>query len=229
MVFNQLMFCLSSDSIKEHSEYRNWSPLSGRLRCFEKLRQYLDVIYPISREELKMPQGSFNELLYGCLTGSTTKHSRTSSLSLNDLRKKDDGGLLVIEDDLKVKTALKDDADAFLKKSNNSVLKAIRNEKISQSLQVNKVSEIEQELGKDKIYQIEEYEEGDMDVGDQYKSGNKYNKYDDNQEVDFSIIEEDTVINNKRDMNALSDLDKDEYYMKSCYEFYDYVSIKHYG
>jgi hypothetical protein len=194
------MFCLSSNSITEHSEYKNWSPLSGRLRCFQKLRQYLDIIYPITKEELKLAPNSFHDLLYGCLYTNNKIKSNTY-VSLHDLKKRDESGLLALDDDLKIKTEmLKDDIDAImLRKSNNSVLKAIRNEKvISQSLQINKVSEIED---KEKIYLEDD----------------KYN-----QEVDFSIIEEDTVINNKPE-NALSDLDIDEYYMKSCYEFYNYV------
>jgi hypothetical protein len=225
MIFNQLMFCLSSDSIKDHSEYKNWSPLSGRLRCFEKLRQYLDIIYPINKEELKIPPHSFHDLLYGCLSSSIGDRAKpgVTTISLLDLRKHDEVGLLTIEDDLKVKSInLKDDIDVLLRKSSNNVLKAIRNEKVSQSLQVNKISDIEDKVvpnNNEYIYQNDDYEEVNL------VNKSKFNNYEqDNPEVDFSDIEEETVINNKKGKDDLSDLDKEEYYMKSCYEFYDYVN-----
>jgi WD40 repeat protein len=51
---------------------------------------------------------------------------------------------LIIEDDLKQKTKSPKESNEILRNS-NTVLKAIRNEKISQSIKVNKISEIEDE------------------------------------------------------------------------------------
>ena len=216
------MFVLSSPSITDHSEYKYWTPLSGRLKCFEKLRENLELIYPVSKDELKIPHNSFNEFIYNTVVTVNKdfiniKNSANLSLSLLNMRRKDETGLLVIDDDIKMKNkSLKDDNDIFLKKSTNSLLRAKRNEKVSQSLQINKISEMDENnynrsSGKKLL-----------------KSNNEINEKSFQEvEVDFSDIDEETVINNKKEKeisnHALSDLDKEEYYMKSCYEFYDYV------
>ena len=61
--FNKLMFVLQSPSITEHIEYKNWSPLSGRLRAFEKIRINLELIYPILKDEIKIESGLMNEFI----------------------------------------------------------------------------------------------------------------------------------------------------------------------
>jgi hypothetical protein len=133
------------------------------------------------------------------------------------MRKKDDLNTIVIEDDFKVKNkTLKDDND--IHRLNNSInMKLNRNQKVSQSLQINKVSEMdEKNYSSKKIYEV---------------NNNDFDEKS-NQEVEFSDIDDETVINNKGkeySNNALSDLDKEEYFMKSCYEFYDYVIVANLG
>jgi hypothetical protein len=61
--FNKLMFILQSPSITEHIEYKNWSPLSGRLRAFEKIRINLELIYPILKDEIKIESRLMNEFI----------------------------------------------------------------------------------------------------------------------------------------------------------------------
>ena len=61
--FNKLMFVLQSPSITEHIEYKNWTPLSGRLRAFEKIRINLELIYPILKDEIKIESGLMNEFI----------------------------------------------------------------------------------------------------------------------------------------------------------------------
>lgn len=206
------MFILSLNSINEHSEYKTWTALSGRLKCFEKLREYLDLIYPISKDEEKISNNAFHEFLFFFLSNKDSS-SKQPNISLLSMKKKDENNILVIEDDLKVKNkVLKDDND--IHRLNSSItMKLNRNQKVSQSLQINKVSDMEDKsYSNKKLYQPQ--------------SNNDYDEKS-NQEVDFSDIDDETVINNKNkeySNNALSDLDKEEYYMKSCYEFYDYVS-----
>ena len=156
-IFNQLMFCLSSPSFTEHAEYKNWTPISGRLKCFDKLRGYLELIYPVNKEERKIVPGLFQRILKNLVVNKiieidSKKYSMEHVVSLSLLDEK----LLVerpeyelsIENDLKALKKISKDDNELLK--NNNSLKTIRNEKISQSLQVNKISEIEEEESPEK-------------------------------------------------------------------------------
>lgn len=173
-IFNQFVFCLSSPSITDHIEYKNWTPLSGRLKCFSKLREYLEIIYPINKEEIKIASGGFHLLLKNLiLTNSNlnknlpTSKKNNSHTSLNNFinfslvellnenfvkeRGKDYSSSetnynLIIEDDLKQKIKNSNENEEILRNSNTN-LKAIRNEKISQSIKVNKISEIDDDHG----------------------------------------------------------------------------------
>ncbi len=168
--FNYIMASLQSPSITDHPEYADWTPLSGRLRCFEKLRKHLESIYPISKDEIKIESGSFMSLVLNSITNNPNFNSMQINNSINSnnnsymnsntpvsiiklLNIENKGrkiynankNKILIEDDLNKKEKVsKDENEAFLGKSNSS-LKAIRNEKISQSLNVNKISDIDQE------------------------------------------------------------------------------------
>jgi len=79
--------------------------------------------------------------------------------------------------------------------NNNSAMKALRNEKISQSLNI---------------------------ITDNDISKNKKEKVS-GKNIVCSDIEEVKEYDSKHySQNELSDLDKEEYYMKSCYEYFDY-------
>jgi WD40 repeat protein len=153
------MFCLSSPSITEHAEYKNWTPISGRLKCFDKLRGYLELIYPINKEERKIVPGIFQKLLKNLIISKLSldgfesnplTNNQINSISFFDdkfLKETDKSDLqheFLLENDLKVFKKIPKDDNELIK--NNNTLKAIRNEKISQSLQVNKISELEDEL-----------------------------------------------------------------------------------
>jgi WD40 repeat protein len=148
------MFCLSTPSITNHSEYKNWTPLSGRIKCFSKLRDFLEIIYPVNREEIKIQPGTFNKMIKNAVIFNINSINKnpTAILNLSILDStffSDTHGnksQINFEDDIEKKSKrAKDDEDENLRKSNNNALKVIRNEKISQSLQVNKISEIEDE------------------------------------------------------------------------------------
>jgi WD40 repeat protein len=332
------MFCLSSPSITEHAEYKNWTPISGRLKCFDKLRSYLELIYPINKEERKIVPGIFQRVLKTLIVSKflLDSNEQIQNVDLNtniNMTFFDDNFLkdsekpeyeFVIENDLKLfKKIPKDDIE--LLKSNNAI-KAIRNEKISQSLQVNKISEIEEDMSPDKKEEEVKYnnttnlnnlpqssmtthyknfsnEINNINISQEFianlnsnltnktKDNNKknilheikeeekniksspvknfsklYNKshspnYEEYQEeirdvVDDEIVEvsndrlrknnqgnnfsynnygnpknekgnksanlKDKSVSVSKSKHDLSDLDKEEYYMKSCYEFYDY-------
>jgi len=332
------MFCLSSPSITEHAEYKNWTPISGRLKCFDKLRAFLELIYPINKEERKIIPGIFQRVLKSLIISkflfdSDEQIQNVNTNSVINMTFFDENFVkdsekpeyeFVIENDLKIfKKIPKDDNE--LLKSNNAI-KAIRNEKVSQSLQVNKVSEIEEEMLEEKkgddlkfinsnnmnnlpqskmqtqyknfsneinninisqeiiantnsnlttktkdlnkkniLHEIieedkkiisspdknftksynkalspnyEEYQEEIRDVVDEeilevsndrlrknIQANNfNYNNYGNSktEKVNKSSNQKDKNVSVNKSKHDLSDLDKEEYYMKSCYEFYDY-------
>jgi WD40 repeat protein len=257
------MFCLSSPSITDHSEYKNWTPLSGRLKCFEKLRSYLELIYPVDKEEVKINPGAFYKILKISLANKFKDKNNFSGNKLNlsilderFLKESNECNFqIVVEDDLRPKSRIpKDDNEVYLRKS-NSALKAIRNEKISQSLKVNKISEIEDEENKLEENSIENDVVVNLNSKNSYNLSNKREKkilYEipeilephsvsnypslkkKTDKYDHEIVEEDleedlqmNTLGNTNKMakyqdNALSDLDQEEYYMKSCYEYFDY-------
>ncbi len=61
--FKELCFCLTLNSITDHPDYKMWTALSGRLKCFEKLRNNLKLIYPFTKEELKIENNSFKKFI----------------------------------------------------------------------------------------------------------------------------------------------------------------------
>jgi len=166
------MTCLQNPSITDHPEYRNWTPLSGRLKCFEKLRKHLELIYPISKDEDKIETGSFmsfvlhavqnNPSFASLFSKSSDKNNSNqnpidvSLLKLINFDSNNSKGRKIynanlnrifIEDDLNNfnnTSKPPKDENEVMRKSNNS-LKALRNERISQSLNLNKISEIDQE------------------------------------------------------------------------------------
>ena len=105
---------------------------------------------------------------------------------------------LNIESDYKHTKGKKQKAKNEEFSNNNSAMKALRNEKITESLNINKISEIdlENKTKQDKISA---------------------------KNIIYSDIEEVKEYDSKHySQNELSDLDKEEYYMKSCYEYFDY-------
>jgi WD40 repeat protein len=193
MVFNELMFCLSTPSITNHSEYKNWTPLSGRIKCFSKLRDFLEIIYPINREEIKIQPGALNRVIKNAVCNSINSISKSPTAILNlsilDCSFFPDtpssNTQVNFEDDFGKKSKkAKDDENEILRKSNSNALKIIRNEKISQSLQVNKISEIEEEeaqmyvqqkLGEELKKPIETLRDQNDPIKDHKKTLNKNN------------------------------------------------------
>ena len=82
--FNKLMFILQSPSITEHLEYKNWSPLSGRLRAFEKIRINLELIYPILKDEIKIESGLINEFILSAFLKNQNYLKEINYLSNNN-------------------------------------------------------------------------------------------------------------------------------------------------
>ena len=67
--FTKLLSNLStSPSITDQEDYKYWNVISGRLKCFEKLRKLLEIIYPIKMKEVKTFDGAFPKLFQRILS-----------------------------------------------------------------------------------------------------------------------------------------------------------------
>ena len=151
--FKELCFCLTLNSITDHPDYKTWTALSGRLKCFEKLRNNLNLIYPHTKEELRIENGSFGNFIKkhtymkACIKegfiSNDDKHEKShlgqiqisSLLDDNNDNSNTKNVNLIIEDDTKSKLTkqVKDDNDLAVSQE-NILSKSIRNEKVSQSL-----------------------------------------------------------------------------------------------
>lgn len=137
--FKELCFCLTLNSITDHPDYKMWTALSGRLKCFEKLRNNLKLIYPLTKEELKIENNSFNKFLkkhlymkafMGDVTnpGSDIKRNSNITSILNDHAYFDNKNInIILEEDTKAKNSkpLKDDNDLAMSQE-NILFKSIR-------------------------------------------------------------------------------------------------------
>ena len=135
--FKKILQCLSqTPSITDQEEYKNWSPITGRLMCFDKIRNYLKFIYPIRGNEIKIENNLMINVLKAVYFLSTNDASYREISSLNDVLK---GFIIEVDKDIKENNLLMNiniESDVSKNKinSNNSqqinVMKSNRNELI---------------------------------------------------------------------------------------------------
>ena len=53
---NSLTYCLGIGSVTDHPQFRDWTPLAGRLRCFEELRLNLESVFPSPSSNAGAPE-----------------------------------------------------------------------------------------------------------------------------------------------------------------------------
>ena len=76
--FKKILQCLSqAPSITDQEEYKNRSAITGRLLllCFDKIRNYLQNIYPIRNNEMKIESNLMLNVLKGVFFLSTNDAS----------------------------------------------------------------------------------------------------------------------------------------------------------
>lgn len=251
--FKELCFCLTLNSITDHPDYKMWTALSGRLKCFEKLRNNLKIIYPINKEETKIENKAFNKFLKQnvhmrvILNEMQSINNFSISTLLDDkivstIEKFEKDGKkinLVIEDDIRPKRLVKDDNELATSQE-NLLSKSIRNEKVSQSLLASNRLENSADIN---VNQEQNYRSEDNNQKQQININideeklncekiddelekQKLNEVNDNIGSKNDDVSEDGEFNQKNNnQNDLSDLDKEEIFMKSGYEYYDYVRI----
>ena len=97
--FKKILQCLSqTPSITDQEEYKNWSPITGRLMCFDKIRNYLKFIYPVRTNEIKMEKNLMINVLKAVYFLSTNDASYREISNLNDVLK---GFIIEVDKDIK--------------------------------------------------------------------------------------------------------------------------------
>ena len=97
--FKKILQCLSqTPSITDQEEYKNWSPITGRLMCFDKIRNYLKFIYPMKNNEIKMESNLMLNVLKAVYFLSTNDASYREVSNLNDVLK---GFIIEVDKDIK--------------------------------------------------------------------------------------------------------------------------------
>ena len=134
--FKKILQCLSqTPSITDQEEYKNWSPITGRLLCFDKIRNYLQFIYPIRNNELKIESNLMLNVLKAVYFLSTNDASYREVSNLNDVLK---GFIIEVDKDIKennLQMNINIENDTLKYKNNTStnqinVMKSNRNELI---------------------------------------------------------------------------------------------------
>ena len=133
--FKKILQCLSqTPSITDQEEYKNWSPITGRLLCFDKIRNYLQIKYPINNNEMKIESNLMINVLKAVYFLSTNDASFREVSNLNDVLK---GFIVEVDKDIKennLQMNINIENDIFKNKINSSsqinVMKSNRNELI---------------------------------------------------------------------------------------------------
>ena len=133
--FKKILQCLSqTPSITDQEEYKNWSPITGRLLCFDKIRNYLKFIYPLKDNETKIESNLMLNVLKAVFFLSTNDASYREVSNLNEVLK---GFIVEVDKDIKennLQMNIHIENDVFKNKVNLSsqinVMKSNRNELI---------------------------------------------------------------------------------------------------
>ena len=134
--FKKILQSLSqTPSITDQEEYKNWSPITGRLLCFDKIRNYLQFIYPIKNNETKIEANLMLNILKAVYFLSIDDSSYKEVTNLNDVLK---GFVFEVNKDIKennIPLNINIENDIFKNKINSSssqinVMKSNRNELI---------------------------------------------------------------------------------------------------
>ena len=204
--FKKILQSLSqTPSITDQEEYKNWSPITGRLLCFDKIRNYLENIYPIRKNELKIESNLMINLLKAVYFMFTNDASYREVFNLNDVLK---GFIISVDKDVKENNLQMDiniENDVFKNKITSSssqinVMKSNRNELIlSQSqnqfinnnMNINNMSNAQ--LNKNNNYQNNNH------ININNLNNNNIEKL--SEENDYSSKNRDTAINMNTNTN----------------------------
>ena len=124
--FKKILQCLSTTpSITDQEEYKNWSPITGRLMCFDKIRNYLKFIYPVHDNEIKIENNLMLNVLKAVYFLSTNDASYREISNLNDVLK---GFIIEVDKDIKennLQMNINIESDVSKNKINNNMSNSI--------------------------------------------------------------------------------------------------------
>ena len=137
--FNKLLNCLSqTPSITDQEEFKNWTPITGRLICFEKIREYLENIYPSTENDYKIEKNLMCDVLKAVYiltnTGITTSQSVVNecNIKMNKILKDflNEVDRDISENNLKVEITLENDINKNKIYENNQIalMRSTKNE-----------------------------------------------------------------------------------------------------
>ena len=204
--FKKILQCLSqTPSITDQEEYKNWSPITGRLLCFDKIRNYLQFIYPIKNNEMKIESNLMVNVLKAVYFLSTNDASYREVSNLNDVLK---GFIIEVDKDIKennLQMNINIDNDILKNKNNTStnqinVMKSNRNELI--------LSQSQNQFINNNNTNINNMNAQQLNKNNNYQNNNQINinhinnnEKHTSEENDYSSKNRDTAINMNTNTN----------------------------
>ena len=203
--FKKILQCLSqTPSITDQEEYKNWSPITGRLLCFDKIRNYLQIKYPINNNEMKIESNLMINVLKAVYFLSTNDASFREVSNLNDVLK---GFIIEVDKDIKennLQMNINIENDIFKNKINSSssqinVMKSNRNELI--------LSQSQNQFVNNNNMNINNMNDLQFNKNNNYQNNNNINinhlnnEKHSSEENDYSSKNRDTAINMNTNTN----------------------------
>ena len=204
--FEKLLKCLSNTpSITDQEEYKNWNPISGRLKCFNIIRKYLEVIYPIQQSEIINDDDLMINVLKSVFFLTTAGNNKigNSNVKLNDILK---NFVKEVDKDIKdnnFQINIVVDGDLITDNKNitdqNSLLKSTRNEMI--------VSQSQNNFPKEK-YLHQEQKNTNKTTSNNNSNNNKVQNfnYNNSNNNNKNIVNNNTIINNNNNNNIINNM-----------------------
>ena len=206
--FKKILQCLSqTPSITDQEEYKNWSPITGRALCFDKIRNYLQYIYPPNNNEKKIESNLMINVLKAVYFLSSNDASYREFSNLNDVLK---GFIIEVDKDIKennLQININIENDVFKNKINSStsqinVMKSNRNELILSQSQ-NQIAVNNNNLNNNNMNlnnNINKVNNPQLNINNNYQNNNHIEKHL-SEENDYSSKNRDTAINMNTNTN----------------------------
>ena len=203
--FKKILQCLSqTPSITDQEEYKNWSPITGRLLCFDKIRSYLQIKYPINNNEMKIESNLMINVLKAVYFLSTNDASFREVSNLNDVLK---GFIIEVDKDIKennLQMNINIENDIFKNKINSSsqinVMKSNRNELILSQSQ-NQFVNNNNNMNINNMNDLQSNKNNNYQNNNHININHLNNEKHSSEENDYSSKNRDTAINMNTNTN----------------------------
>ena len=206
--FQKLLKCLSNTpSITDQEEYKNWNPISGRLNCFERVRKFLEVIYPKKQNENfytnDLMLNVFRSVFFFFFFWNSNNFNNIKFIQIlnnfvNEVEKD------IKENNIKMKVCVDDDLKKFNNKLNNNNNNNLENNLLLKS---NRNELILSKSINDEMLINNKINNNNNNNNQNFNSNNTNNNVDvTTKEFDKSVLSNETmnitnINNNKNDIN----------------------------